>query len=37
MDQTLDFGLGENADMIRDTTRRFADDQIAPLAAKIDA
>jgi isovaleryl-CoA dehydrogenase len=37
MDQTLDFGLGENADMIRDTTRRFAAEQIAPLAAKIDA
>jgi isovaleryl-CoA dehydrogenase len=36
MDATLDFGLGENADMIRDTTRRFAADQIAPLAAKID-
>jgi len=36
MDQTLDFGLGENADMIRDTTRRFAADRIAPLAAKID-
>jgi isovaleryl-CoA dehydrogenase len=37
MDATLDFGLGENADMIRDTTRRFAAEQIAPLAAKIDA
>jgi isovaleryl-CoA dehydrogenase len=37
MDATLDFGLGENADMIRDTTRRFASEQIAPLAAKIDA
>jgi len=36
MDATLDFGLGENADMIRDTTRRFAADQITPLAAKID-
>jgi isovaleryl-CoA dehydrogenase len=36
MDATLDFGLGENADMIRDTTRRFASEQIAPLAAKID-
>src|ERR1700712_6124093 len=33
----LDFALGEMADMIRDTTRRFADDKIAPLAAKIDA
>src|SRR3954463_1850729 len=33
----LDFALGEMADMIRDTTRRFADDRIAPLAARIDA
>ncbi|WOK37191.1 isovaleryl-CoA dehydrogenase [Sphingomonas sp. C3-2] len=33
----FDFALGENAEMIRDTTRRFADDRIAPLAAKIDA
>lgn len=33
---TLDFGLGENAEMIRDTTQRFATDKIAPLAAKID-
>jgi isovaleryl-CoA dehydrogenase len=37
MDATLDFALGETADMIRDTTRRFATDRIAPLAAKIDA
>ncbi|MEG3149597.1 isovaleryl-CoA dehydrogenase [Sphingomonas sp. ZT3P38] len=37
MDMTLDFALGENADMIRDVTRRFATDKIAPLAAKIDA
>jgi isovaleryl-CoA dehydrogenase len=34
---TLDFALGENADIIRDTTQRFAADKIAPLAAKIDA
>ena len=34
---TLDFALGENADMIRDTTQRFATDKIAPLATKIDA
>ncbi|MBI1199728.1 MAG: isovaleryl-CoA dehydrogenase [Phenylobacterium sp.] len=33
----LEFGLGEAADMIRDTTARFAADQIAPLAAEIDA
>lgn len=37
MDATLDFALGETADMIRETTRRFAADKIAPLAAKIDA
>ena len=34
---TLDFALGENAEMIRDTTYRFSTDKIAPLAAKIDA
>lgn len=34
---TLDFGLGDNADMIRETTKRFATDKIAPIAAKIDA
>lgn len=33
----FDYQLGEIADQIRDTTRRFADDKIAPLAAKIDA
>jgi isovaleryl-CoA dehydrogenase len=33
----LDFALGEMADTIRDTTRRFAADRIAPLAARIDA
>ncbi len=33
----LDFALGETAEMIRDTTRRFADERIAPLAARIDA
>ena len=32
----LDFALGEMADTIRDTTRRFAEDRIAPLAARID-
>ena len=37
MAMTLDFALGETADMIRDTTQRFATDKIAPLAAKIDA
>ncbi len=33
----LDFGLGDHADMIRESTARFAADQIAPLATKIDA
>ncbi|WP_052034160.1 isovaleryl-CoA dehydrogenase [Sphingobium lactosutens] len=33
----FDFALGDNADMIRDTTARFAADKIAPLAARIDA
>ena len=33
----FDFALGENADMIRETTSRFADERIAPLAARIDA
>ena len=34
---SLDFGLGENADAIRDATARFAADRIAPIAADIDA
>ena len=34
---SLDFGLGEMADAIRETTRRFSDDKIAPIAAEIDA
>jgi isovaleryl-CoA dehydrogenase len=33
---SLDFGLGETADAIRETTARFAADKIAPLAARID-
>jgi isovaleryl-CoA dehydrogenase len=32
----MDFGLGETADAIRETTMRFASSQIAPLAAEID-
>ncbi len=32
----LDFDLGEMADTIRDTTRRFATDRIQPIAAEID-
>ena len=35
--QMFDFDLGESADMIRETTRRFAADKIAPLAKKVDA
>ena len=32
----FDFQLGETAEMIRETTARFADEQIAPLAEKVD-
>ncbi len=32
----MDFGLGEMASSIRDTTRRFARERIAPIAAEID-
>ena len=34
--RTLDHGLGETADMLRDTVRSFAADKIAPIAAEID-
>ncbi|MEP7211135.1 MAG: isovaleryl-CoA dehydrogenase [Alphaproteobacteria bacterium] len=34
--RSLDFDLGETADMIRDTVRGFADARIAPIAAEID-
>lgn len=37
MTPDFDFGLGETADMIRETTQRFAKERIEPLAAKIDA
>ena len=33
----FDFGLSESAMMIREATARFADEQIAPLAVRIDA
>ena len=33
----FDFALGESAEMIRESVARFADEQIAPLAAKVDA
>jgi isovaleryl-CoA dehydrogenase len=34
---SLEFSLGESADAVRETARRFATDRIAPLAAQIDA
>lgn len=34
---SMDFGLGETADAIRDATARFAAEKIAPIAADIDA
>ncbi len=33
----LDYGLGEMADTIRESTRRFALERIAPIAARVDA
>ncbi|SFG39634.1 isovaleryl-CoA dehydrogenase [Novosphingobium sp. CF614] len=33
----FDFALGESAEMIRETVSRFADERIAPLAARVDA
>ena len=33
---SLDFGLGEDIEALRDMVRRFAQDKIAPLAAQID-
>ena len=35
-DYGLDFDLGEDIDMLRDSVRRFAADEIAPRAAEID-
>ncbi|HLN10106.1 MAG TPA: isovaleryl-CoA dehydrogenase [Xanthobacteraceae bacterium] len=34
--QALDFGLGGEVDLLRDTIHRFAQDEIAPRAAEID-
>ena len=34
--QSMEFGLGENADAIRDATARWAADRLTPLAAEID-
>ncbi len=33
---TLDFDLGDDADLLRDSVMRFASDRIAPLAADVD-
>ena len=33
---TLDFGLGEELDMLRDSVRGFSHDRVAPIAAEID-
>jgi isovaleryl-CoA dehydrogenase len=33
---TMNFGLGETADQLRDTVRAFTSDEIAPIAAEID-
>ena len=33
---SLNFDLGEHADMLRDTVRSFSDDEIAPIAAEVD-
>ena len=32
----LDFGLGEDVDILRETVRGFAADRVAPIAAEID-
>lgn len=34
--QSMEFGLGETADAIRDTTARWAADRLAPIAAEVD-
>ena len=33
---SLNFALGDDADMLRDSVMRFASDEIAPLAKSID-
>ena len=35
-DHVMSFGLGEEIDALRDTVRRFAQDRIAPIAARTD-
>jgi isovaleryl-CoA dehydrogenase len=34
--QSLDFGLGDEIDMLRDSVRSFSDARVAPIAAEID-
>ena len=34
--RSLDFGLGDNADMLRETVRAFSENEIAPRAAEVD-
>ena len=35
--QTIDFGLGEDINMLRDAVQDFANNEIAPRAAQVDA
>ena len=36
-DKAMNFGLGEDVDALRETVRRFAADEIAPIAVEIDS
>ena len=36
-DHVMNFGLGDDVDALRDVVRRFAQERIAPQAARIDA
>ena len=36
-DKTMNFGLGEDVDALRETVRRFAAGELAPIAAEIDS
>ena len=33
---TMDFGLGEDVDALRETVRKFAQEEIAPKSAEVD-
>ena len=35
--QTIDFGLGDDINMLRDAVQDFANNEIAPRAAQVDA